>query len=76
MRDHRHLWNDLPIEERMRLMPYQIEAQILHVEQSKAIAIRAHNKHMRVLNDWISNMRGDLATYETSAGSNNRRTEP
>ena len=55
-----HLWNDLPIEERKRLMPNMIETQILHVWQCKRIAILAHKKHMAQLNDWIKNLESDL----------------
>ena len=55
-----HLWNDLPSEERKRLMPNMIETQILHVWQCKRIAILAHKKHMAQLNDWIKNLESDL----------------
>ena len=58
--DFSHLWNDLPIEERKRLMPNMIETQILHVWQCKRIAILAHKKHMAQLNDWIKNLESDL----------------
>ena len=55
-----HLWNDLPLDERKRLMPSQIETQILHIWQCKLIAIKAHKKHMAQLNDWIKNLESDL----------------
>ena len=55
-----HLWNDLPDDERHRLMPHMIESQILHIEQCKIIAVRAHKKHMSELNDWISNLRKSI----------------
>jgi len=58
--DHTHLWNDLPIGERKRLMPYQMEAQILHLEQAKAVAIRAHKAYLREMNQWVANIRRDL----------------
>ena len=52
-----HLWNDLPDEERKRLMPHMIESQIHHIEQCKEIAVRSHKKHMSELNEWASNLR-------------------
>ena len=55
-----HLWNDLPKEERMRMMPHMIESQILHIEQCKVMAVRAHKKHMKELNDWVGNLRKSL----------------
>ena len=55
-----HLWNDLPIDERKRLMPNMIETQILHVWQCKRMAILAHKRHMKELNDWIKNLERDL----------------
>jgi len=54
--DFSHLWNDLPIDERKRLMPYVVEAQKLHIWQCKQKAIAAHNNHMRELNDWLKNL--------------------
>jgi hypothetical protein len=58
--DYSHLWNDLPYEERRRMMPHAIMTHILHLEQAKAIAVRAHRRHMQELNDWINNLREDL----------------
>lgn len=55
-----HLWNDLPFEERKRLMPHMIEAQRLHILQCKKKAIDAHKKHMRELDDWIANLDREL----------------
>lgn len=54
------LWNKLPLEERLKLIPYQIEAQILHLEQAKALAVRSHRGHIAELNDWINNLKSDL----------------
>lgn len=59
-KDHSSLWNNLPFEERTRLMPYMIESQILHIWQCKQKAIAAHKKHMRELDDWIANLKRDL----------------
>ena len=58
--DHRDLWNNLPIEERKRLMPHMIEMQILHIEQCKEKAVRHHKNHMRELNDQIRNLKKEL----------------
>lgn len=54
--NHVNLWNDLPFEERQRLMPYMIESQILHIWQCKQKAILAHKSHMKELNDWIKSL--------------------
>ena len=61
--DFTHLWNDLPKEERQRLMPHQIETQILHIWQVKQAAIRAHKRYMKELDDWIANGERDLQKY-------------
>ena len=55
-RDFDHLWNDLPDEERIRLMPHMVEAQKLHIYQCKQVAIKAHRKHMKELDDWMKNL--------------------
>ena len=59
-----HLWNDLPKEERHRLMPYQIETQILHTIQSKNRAVRAHGKFLKETNDLIKNLERELLKYK------------
>ena len=58
--DFSHLWNDLPIEERKRLMPHMVEAQKLHIWQCKQKAIAAHKKHMKELDDWLKNLDDEL----------------
>ena len=55
-----YLWNDLPIEERTRLMPYMIEAQINHYEQCKNKAIKAHRKLLVDYDSHIKNCRDIL----------------
>lgn len=62
--NHSELWNNLPYEERSRLMPFQIQTHILHLEQAKAVAVRAHRVHMQELDDWIENLRADLRKEE------------
>ena len=59
-KDNAHIWNDLPFEERKRLMPYMMEAQLLHIHQCKHKAIQAHKKHMRELDDWMNNIKREL----------------
>jgi hypothetical protein len=58
--DFDHLWNDLPFEERKRLMPHMVESQKLHIWQCKIKAIAAHKKHMKELDDWLSNLELEL----------------
>ena len=57
---HTHLWNDLPIEERKRMMPHMVESQWLHIWQVKQTAIAAHKRHMKELNDWMKNLENEL----------------
>lgn len=59
-RKHTNLWNDLPDEERDRLMPHQIETQILHIEQVRAVLVTNHKKTLAQLDKWISNCRNAL----------------
>ena len=61
--DFSHLWNDLPEDERKRLMPHMVEAQKLHIWQCKQKAIAAHKKHMEQLDDWLWNLDDELRTY-------------
>ena len=58
--DNTHLWNDLPLDERLRLMPYMIESQILHIWQCKQKAITAHKIYMKELDDQMENLRTQL----------------
>ncbi len=62
-REHSKLWNDLPIEERKRLMPFQMESQLLHIWQCKQKAIAAHKKHMKELDDLMANIEADLKKH-------------
>lgn len=61
---HTHLWNDMPIEERKRLMPHMIESQRHHILLCKIKAIDAHKKHMKSLDEWIKSLNDELAHYE------------
>lgn len=61
--DFSHLWNDLPTEERKRLMPHMIESQRLHIWQCKQKAITAHKLHMKELDDWLKNLDDELKRY-------------
>ena len=57
---HDNLWNDLPIEERKRLMPHMIESQWLHIWQTKQVAIKAHKRHMKELDELMKNLEDEL----------------
>lgn len=61
MSKHKKLWNELPIEERKRLMPYQIESQILHIRQCREVAVNNHKRHLRELDGWIKNLEHELS---------------
>jgi len=58
--NYSHLWDNLPIDERKRLYPFLIEAQILNLWQCKQTAIKAHKKHMKELDDWMNNLKDGL----------------
>jgi hypothetical protein len=62
-RNHTHLWNDLSWEERHQLMPYMLESQILHIQQTMQKAIEAHNKFLQSCNDQINNINNSLERY-------------
>ena len=64
-RDHTHLWNNLPAEERKRLHPYQIETQILCLEQARAALVRGHNETLSSLDNWITELKNHLKKYPT-----------
>lgn len=55
-----HLWNDMPQEERTRLMPFMIEHQILHLWQARDAALKAHKAHIDNLDSWIRNLNESL----------------
>ncbi len=54
--DHTHLWNDLPREDRHRLMPHMIESQILHLWQTRSMIERGHRGTIAELNAQIENL--------------------
>jgi hypothetical protein len=58
--EHTHLWNDMPFEERKRLMPYMIETHILHLQQVRSMIIEAHKAELRKLDGWIKNCEESL----------------
>lgn len=65
--NHSHLWNDLPFEERSRLMPYMIQIHIRHLEQARALTVRAHRKQLREIDDLIADLKSDLEKTEREA---------
>jgi len=64
MNDFSHLWNDLPFEERTRLMPFLVEAQLRYIEQGKGIAIRAHKKYLSDVNILQKSLKQELKKYK------------
>ncbi len=62
-----HLWNDLPIEERRRLLPSMVESHRLHIWQSKQKAIRAHNALMKDFNEHLASLDSELRKYAKEA---------
>ena len=60
---HSHLWNDLPCEERKRLMPHIVESQRRHILQCRKKAVDAHKKHMKELDEWVKNLDRELLKY-------------
>lgn len=63
MNEHSDLWNNLPKEERIRLMPHMIESQILHIEQTKLKAIKSHKGFLDDCNNQIKNLKISLARF-------------
>ena len=63
-RNHTHLWNGLPAEERIRLKPHMIELHILHLEHTKHDIERNHNQLMDDVSFRIRNLKDDLAKFE------------
>lgn len=59
-----HLWNELPDDERKRLMPHMIEAQIFHYEQCKHKAIKRHKDLMMDYSQHIMNLKRELKRCE------------
>lgn len=58
--NHSHLWNDLPIEERNRLMPFELEVQLRHIASCRVKAVYAHKRHLKELDDWSGNILSEL----------------
>lgn len=61
LKDYSHLWNDLPKEQRVKLMPHMIESQIMHIEQTKLKAIRHHKTFLDDCNSQIKNLKKSLS---------------
>lgn len=58
---HSHLWNDLPIEERKRLMPFMIQSQINHIRQCRKEAVLAHESFLSEIDAQIVNLGNSLS---------------
>lgn len=61
---YNNLWNDMPKEERLRLMPHVIESQITLIEQAKGKATKAHRALMGDFNQQIKNLKRELERLE------------
>ncbi len=72
--DFTHLWNDLPKEERVRLMPYAIESQVRHVLQTRNILVRGHARTLAEIDQHIRNLDRELEKHRTP-GSDKEGTE-
>jgi hypothetical protein len=64
---HAHLWNELSPAERRHLHPHLIENHILHLQQCRSLAVKAHRRHMEELDAWIANLRRALAEEASDA---------
>ena len=57
---YEHLWNDLPDEERKRLMPYEIENEIVKIKQTREMVVQGHKATLRRIDGWITNLQTSL----------------
>lgn len=57
---HEHLWNNLPDDERKRLMPYELESQITHIKQVRQKVVDGHKRTLREIDDWIKSLEHSL----------------
>lgn len=62
--DYSHLWNDLPIAERERLMPYMLQIHMRHIRSCKQKAILAHqayladmDKQLKIIDEALTKVR-------------------
>ena len=62
-----HLWNDLPSAERSRLFPYQVESQLLQLQQARVLIVENHNRMLREMDAWIANIQRDLDKLDVQA---------
>lgn len=58
-----HLWNDMPFDERLRLMPFEIESQIRHLKGARAIIVSGHNQTLAKMDKWIANLERSLRDH-------------
>ncbi len=57
---YEHLWNDLPDEERKRLMPYEIENEIVKIQQTREMVVQGHKATLRRIDAWITSLQTSL----------------
>ncbi len=63
MGDDDLIWNSLPLETRKGLARSRIEAQLLHMQQAKAVIVRNHKRTIREMDEWIKNIERDLSRH-------------
>ena len=54
------IFNELPLQEREKLMPFLISEQIIHYEQCKMKAIKSHKALISDYNSHINNLKTEL----------------
>lgn len=69
--DFTHLWNDLPFEKRVSLMPYQMETKILHLWQVRKVIVDNHKSTLALLDSWIRNIESDLEKHRAEQEKRN-----
>ena len=60
MAEFDHLWNDLPLDERKRLTPYQLESQIRHLRTARKTIVKGHARTLADIDQWIGNLETEL----------------
>ena len=58
-----HLWNDLPLDERKRLAPHQLESQIRHLKSARATIVKGHTRTLADMDQWIGNLEREIQKY-------------
>ena len=59
-----HLFNDLPADERKRLIPFLLEDEIRSIWRCKNKAIAAHKRLMKEFDEKTRRLKKELGKYE------------